>query len=221
MNFRQQLSEAYKAGFNQGLEDLQEKQSPAGGGSVPKGTKPKKRPQRGGDPLGGRKPISAGYHEGMKRGLMAGYHEAMKEMDHEKDEGYHEGAHEMDEKALAELGRMMIRAGMHEMDHEEDEGYHEGMHEMDHEEDEGYHEGMHEGEHEDEIEEVSRPAGFMPALLQGRLTKPLLGRSHRRKSTPGTNEYDPTSVLSKEFRLINRDMRDNPDDYTFPGGLGG
>ena len=35
MNFRQQLSEAYKAGFNQGLEDLQEKRSPAGGGSVP------------------------------------------------------------------------------------------------------------------------------------------------------------------------------------------
>ena len=149
MNFRQQLSEAYKAGFNQGLEDLQEKQSPAGGGSVPKGTKPKKRPQRGGDPLGGRKPISAGYHEGMKRGLMAGYHEAMKEMDHEKDEGYHEGAHEMDEKALAELGRMMIRAGMHEMDHEEDEGYHEGM---------------HEGEH-DEIEELAHDVGLKDPFL--------------------------------------------------------
>ena len=160
MNFREQLSEAYKAGFNQGLQELY-----------------------------------AGAHEGA----------------HEEDEGYHEGAHEeeegyheeMDEKALAELGRMMIRAGMHEMDHEEDEGYHEGM---------------HEGEHEDEIEEVSLGSigGFA-----GRLAKPLLGRSHRRKSTPGTKQYDPTYVLSKEFRRINRDMRDNPDDYTFPGGLGG
>ena len=79
MNFREQLSEAYKAGFNQGLQELY-----------------------------------AGAHEGA----------------HEEDEGYHE---EMDEKALAELGHMMIRAGMHEMDHEEDEGYHEGMHEGEHE----------------------------------------------------------------------------------------
>ena len=169
MNFRQQLSEAYKAGFNQGLEDLQEKRSPAGGGSVPTSTKPKRRKQRGGDPLGGRKPISAGYHEGMKRGLMAGYHEAMKEMGHEEDEGYHEGAHEMGEKALEELGgmpmgRTPLMAGMHEMDHEEDEGYHEGMHEMDHEEDEGYHEGMHEGEH-DEIEELAHDVGLKDPFL--------------------------------------------------------
>ncbi len=73
MNFREQLSEAYKTGYNQGLQELY-----------------------------------AGAHEGA----------------YEEEEGYHE---EMDEKALAELGRMMIRAGMHEMDHEEDEGYHEGM----------------------------------------------------------------------------------------------
>ena len=105
MNFREQLSEAYKAGFNQGLQELY--------AGVHEGAHEE----------------DEGYHEGMKRGLMAGYHEAMKEMDHEEDEGYHEGAHEMDEKALAELGRMMIRAGMHEMDHEEDEGMHEGEHE--------------------------------------------------------------------------------------------
>ena len=110
MNFREQLSEAYKAGFNQGLQELY--------AGVHEGAHEE----------------DEGYHEGMKRGLMAGYHEAMKEMGHEEDEGYHEGAHEMDEKALAELGRMMIRAGMHEMDHEEDEGYHEGMHEGEHEE---------------------------------------------------------------------------------------
>ena len=67
MNFREQLSEAYKAGYNQGLQELQE-----------------------------------GYHEGA----------------HEEDEGYHEGAHEMDEKALAELGRMVM-AGMHEGEHDE------------------------------------------------------------------------------------------------------
>ena len=114
MNFREQLSEAYKAGFNQGLQELY--------AGVHEGAHEE----------------DEGYHEGMKRGLMAGYHEAMKEMDHEKDEGAHEkdeGYHEeMDEKALAELGRMMIRAGMHEMDHEEDEGYHEGMHEGEHDE---------------------------------------------------------------------------------------
>ena len=110
MNFREQLSEAYKAGFNQGLQELY-----AGAHE-------------------GAHEEDEGYHEGMKRGLVAGYHKAVKEMDHEKDEGYHEGAHEKDEKALAELGRMMIRAGMHEMDHEEDEGYHEGMHEGEHEE---------------------------------------------------------------------------------------
>ena len=212
MNFREQLSEAYKAGFNQGLQELYA------------GAHEGAHEEDEGYHEGAHEK-DEGYHEGMKRGLMAGYHEAMKEMGHKKDEGAHEkdeGAHEkdegyheeMDEKALAELGRMMIRAGMHEMDHEEDEGYHEGM---------------HEGEHEDEIEEVSVgspgpvgfPAGFLPALFQGRLTKPLLGRSHRRKSTPGTKQYDPTYVLSKEFRRINRDMRDNPDDYTFPGGLGG
>ena len=152
MNFRQQLSEAYKAGFNQGLEDLQEKQSPAGAKPT---KKPKKRPSfRPQDTPRQPPELTAGYHEGMKRGLMAGYHEAMKEMGHEEDEGYHEGAHEIGEKALEELGGMPIgrtplMAGMHEMDHEEDEGYHEGVHEMDHEEDEGYHEGMHEGEHEE------------------------------------------------------------------------
>ena len=151
MNFRQQLSEAYKAGYNQGLVELQEKQSPAGGGSVPTSTKSKNRPRRGPDPLADPATLSAGYHEGMRRGLMAGYHEAMKEMDHEEDEGYHEGAHEMDEKALAELGRMMIRAGMHEMDHEEDEGYHEGM---------------HEGEHE-EMFHPSKPRGKQPGGLPG------------------------------------------------------
>ena len=86
MNFREQLSEAYKNGYNQGLQELY-----------------------------------AGAHEGAHE-EEEGYHEGA----HEEDEGYHE---EMDEKALAELGRMMIRAGMHEMDHEEDEGMHEGEHE--------------------------------------------------------------------------------------------
>ena len=109
MNFREQLSEAYKAGFNQGLQELY-----AGAHE-------------------GAHEEDEGYHEGMKRGLVAGYHEAMKEMGHKKDEGAHEkdeGYHEeMDEKALAEIGRMVIRAGMHEMDHEEDEGMHEGEHE--------------------------------------------------------------------------------------------
>ena len=116
MNFREQLSEAYKAGFNQGLQELY--------AGAHEGAHEK----------------DEGYHEGMKRGLVAGYHEAMKEMGHKKDEGAHEkdeGAHEkdegyheeMDEKALAEIGRMVIRAGMHEMDHEEDEGMHEGEHE--------------------------------------------------------------------------------------------
>ena len=109
MNFREQLSEAYKAGFNQGLQELY-----AGAHE-------------------GAHEEDEGYHEVMKRGLVAGYHEAMKEMGHKKDEGAHEkdeGYHEeMDEKALAEIGRMVIRAGMHEMDHEEDEGMHEGEHE--------------------------------------------------------------------------------------------
>jgi hypothetical protein len=109
MNFREQLSEAYKTGYNQGLQELY-----------------------------------AGAHEGAHE-EEEGYHEGMHEMDHEEDEGYHE---EMDEKALAELGRMMIRAGMHEMDHEEDEGYHEGM---------------HEGEH-DEIEELAHDVGVDPFL---------------------------------------------------------
>ena len=109
MNFREQLSEAYKAGFNQGLQELYAGDH-EGAHEKDEGAHEK----------------DEGYHEGMKRGLMAGYHEAMKEMDHEEDEGYHE---EMDEKALAEIGRMVIRAGMHEMDHEEDEGMHEGEHE--------------------------------------------------------------------------------------------
>ena len=115
MNFREQLSEAYKAGFNQGLQELY--------AGVHEGAHEE----------------DEGYHEGMKRGLMAGYHEAMKEMGHEEDEGYHEGAHEMGEKALEELGgmpmgRTPLMASMHEMDHEEDEGYHEGMHEGEHDE---------------------------------------------------------------------------------------
>ena len=116
MNFREQLSEAYKAGFNQGLQELY--------AGAHEGAHEKDE---------GAHEKDEGYHEGMKRGLVAGYHEAMKEMGHKKDEGAHEedeGYHEeMDEKALAELGRMMIRAGMHEMDHEEDEGMHEGEHE--------------------------------------------------------------------------------------------
>ena len=87
MNFREQLSEAYKAGFNQGLQELQE-------GEVP--TPPPARRRKNANRMART----------------------------QKFEGYHE---EMYEKALAELGRMVIRAGMHEMDHEEDEGYHEGM----------------------------------------------------------------------------------------------
>ena len=73
MNFREQLSEAYKAGFNQGLQELY--------AGVHEGAHEE----------------DEGYHEGMKRGLMAGYHEAMKEMGHKKDEGAHEkdeGYHE-------------------------------------------------------------------------------------------------------------------------------
>ena len=207
MNFREQLSEAYKAGFNQGLQELQEKQSPQGGGKVPTSTKPEKRPQRGGDPLGGRKPISAGYHEGMKRGLMAGYHEAMKEMD--------EGMHEMDEKALAELGRMMIRAGMHEMDHEMEEENAPDVPAG------GFYDPSAPSDYPPLLPSAVRdsPIGFdLQKFIE--LRKPILGRLHRRKITKGYRDYDPEYRFSDEYKAIERDMRDNPDDYQFPGGTG-
>ena len=82
MNFRKQLSEAYKAGYNQGLQELQE-------GEVP--TPPPARRRKN----------------------------ANRTARTQKFEGYHEGAHEMDEKALAELGRMVM-AGMHEGEHEDE-----------------------------------------------------------------------------------------------------
>ena len=87
MNFREQLSEAYRAGFNQGLEDLQEKQSPAG-------SKPTKNP--------GKRPSFRPQDTPRKP--------------------YDEDMHE---KALAELGRMVMDSmheGMHEGEYEEQFG---------------------------------------------------------------------------------------------------
>ena len=67
MNFREQLSEAYKAGFNQGLQELQEGYH-EGAHEIE---------ELDGTPMG-RTPLMASVHE----------------MDHEEDEGYHEGEYE-------------------------------------------------------------------------------------------------------------------------------